>query len=108
VPQRRPNRIAREVEVSFWSTRWRNVEPLAGAIVEDIFLFAITVCGLGLAYLFLGILAGLGYRQDRIATLEALHYWAYLAVLFIFLLDMVVKVSMHTITSYGSDQTEGE
>ncbi len=48
-------------------------------------------------YLALGLLAGLGYDPQRIATFETVHYYAYLTVLGLFMVDLILRVLLHTV-----------
>ena len=59
-------------------------------------LFAIFAVGLTFAYLLFGIPAALGYNSQRIDRLETIHYWAYLVVFGMFMLDLVIRVMLHT------------
>jgi len=81
---------------SFWAQRWENIEPAVGALVEDAILLMIFVAVLTVAYLALGMLAGLGYDPGRIAVFETIHYWAYVIVFGMFMLDLVIRVTLHT------------
>lgn len=83
-------------QVPFWRQRWENIETVAGALVEDCMLFLIFIAVLTIVYLALGGLAGLGYDPKRIDLLETIHYWAYVAVFGLFMLDLVVRVLLHT------------
>ncbi len=85
-------------QVSFWRRRWENIEPAVSALVEDGLLLLIFVVVLTVVYLALGMLAGLGYDPRRIEMFETIHYWAYLAVFGLFMLDLVLRVLLHTIS----------
>jgi hypothetical protein len=80
----------------FWKRVWKNIEPAVGALVEDAILLVIFILVLSLAYLVLGILAGLGYPASRIETLETIHYYAYLVVFSTFMVDLVMRILLHT------------
>jgi hypothetical protein len=61
-----------------------------------IFLFVLTVVYAGLAGLRL-----LGYDSQRIHTFETMHYWAYLVVLGLLLIDLIIRVTLY-VTSHAS------
>jgi hypothetical protein len=88
-------RTAQTPERSFWKERWKNIEPAAGALVEDAMLMFIFVVALELIYLALGSLAALGYDSQRVGMFETIHYYAFLAVFLVFMVDMVVRVLLH-------------
>ena len=89
--------IQKSTEDSFWRRRWENIEPAAGALIEDGALLVIFVAVLTVVYLALGMLAGLGYAPERVERLETIHYWAYLAVFGLFMVDLVIRVLLHTL-----------
>lgn len=59
-------------------------------------LFAIFAFALTFVYVLFGIMAWLGYNPQRIDRLESIHYWAYLSVFGLFMLDLVIRVALHT------------
>lgn len=81
---------------SFWRTRWNNIEAPATAIIEDTLLFLILIAGVTIVYLALVGLALLGYNPERIEMFETIHYWAYLVIFTLFMLDLVVRMVLHT------------
>lgn len=83
-------------ERSFWRQRWENIEPAVGALVEDGMLLLMFVAVLTMVYLALGMLAGLGYDPRRIEMFETIHYYAYVAVLGLFMFDLVFRVLLNT------------
>lgn len=60
-------------------------------------LFAIFALGLTFVYAVLGLLILLGYSPKRIDVFETIHYYAYLAVFGLFMLDLVIRVLLHTL-----------
>lgn len=60
-------------------------------------LFAIFALGLTFVYAVLGLLALLGYSPRRLEMFETLHFYAYLAVFGLFMLDLVIRVLLHTL-----------
>jgi hypothetical protein len=89
-------RVQTTTQGSFWRRRWENIEPAVGALVEDGILLLIFVVILTVVYLALGMLAGLGYDPRRIELFETIHFWAYLVVLGLFMLDLVIRILLHT------------
>jgi hypothetical protein len=79
----------------FWKQRWTNIEPVAAALIEDCMLFLLIIAILSITYYALGILAGLGYKQERVERIETIHYWAYLTVFTTMMADFVVRVTLH-------------
>jgi|HubBroStandDraft_6_1064221.scaffolds.fasta_scaffold01095_14 hypothetical protein len=72
------------------------MEPAVGALIEDGLLLLLFVFVLTLVYIALGTLAALGYEPRRVETFETIHYWAYVVVLALFMLDLVFRVLLHT------------
>lgn len=60
-------------------------------LLRDILLFLIVLAALVVGYAGVAGLKALGMRPERVDLLETMHWYAYLAVAFIFLLDMVVR-----------------
>jgi hypothetical protein len=58
-------------------------------------LFLIFVAALTVAYLGLGILAGLGYDPARIELFETIHYYGYVIVFGLFMVDFVCRVGIN-------------
>jgi hypothetical protein len=85
---------------SFWEERWENLKTPLGAFFEDIVLGLVTILGLSAIYLCLGLLAGLGYSAERIERLETIHYWIYLAVYAVLLLDLLIQMALHVIRGW--------
>jgi hypothetical protein len=81
---------------SFWRRRWENIEPAVGALIEDGVLLVLFVVVLTVVYLALGMLAALGYDPRRIEVFETVHYYAYLVVLGLFMLDLIIRILLHT------------
>jgi uncharacterized RDD family membrane protein YckC len=71
------------------------VKPVAVALCADICLFLILLTALVVAFIALRLLAALGYLAERVAILESVHYWAYLAVFVMFLIDLILKIGSH-------------
>jgi hypothetical protein len=59
-------------------------------------LFLIFLAVLTIVYLGLGGLAGLGYDPRRIQMFETIHYYAYLAVFAMFMVNLAIRVLLHT------------
>lgn len=47
-------------------------------------------------FILLGALAGLGYDPKRIETFETIHYWAYVVVFGLFMVDLIFRMLLHT------------
>ena len=71
---------------------WEEKRELFKLLVGDA-LLALTVLFI-LLVLFLGsrILEKSGYASERIGMFETLHYWAYLIVLVMLLVDLIMKL----------------
>jgi hypothetical protein len=82
---------------SFWQKRWENIEPVVGALVEDALVMIFFIVVLTAVYLALGLLAQLGYAPQRIEMFETIHYYAYLAVFVLFMIDLVLRILLHTV-----------
>ena len=77
---------------SFWARTWAEIEPGVRAVAGDTTLGVVLLGALTIAYLVLEGIKALGYPEDRVARLESLHYWAYLVVFVVFLLNLLYKV----------------
>jgi hypothetical protein len=91
-----PRKARYFVRVGYWRERWNSVKPAADALIEDAMLFAIFALVLTFVYLVFGIMAWAGYNPQRIDRLETIHYFAYLSVFGLFMLDLVLRVMLHT------------
>lgn len=81
---------------AFWRQRWENIKPAACALIEDGLQFLIFLAVLTAVYLGLAGLAVLGYDPRRIDRFETIHYYAYLVVFGAFMLDLVIRILLHT------------
>lgn len=86
--------------LGFWRQRWKNIEPVVGAFVEDGLLLLTFLTVLTLAYLALGWLAGLGYEPERIELLGTIHYYTYLVVFGFLMLDLLIRIALHTVNRF--------
>ena len=95
-----PNPARRNVqattESSFWRQRWESIEPAACALIEDCMLCLIFLAALTIVFLGLSGLALLGYDPQRIDMFETIHYYAYLGVFSLFVVDLAIRVLLHT------------
>ena len=71
---------------------WEDIRPAARALVGDVAIFVLVLAGLSLVYLGLRTLRVIGYDQTRLETFDLIHYYAYLVVLVMLLLDLIVKI----------------
>jgi hypothetical protein len=71
------------------------IAPAAKAMLGDAVLFLLGLIILSASFLCLLGLQLLHYPVKYIAILESLHFWGYLAVLTVFLLDLVWKIAVH-------------
>jgi hypothetical protein len=60
-------------------------------------LFAIFALALTFVYVVFGIMAWMGYNPQRIDRLETIHYYAYLSVFGLFMIDLVIRVLLHIV-----------
>lgn len=79
----------------FWSKIWHEKEPIVRTLIGDFAIFIIFLFLLTLVFLALRALGALGYAPARITILDRLHFYAYLAVYFMFLCDLIGKVAMY-------------
>lgn len=75
----------------FAASTWADIRDRMIAIVGDACLFVLMLFVLFVVFLALHAMARFGYPKERLDTFETLHYWAYLAILSIFLLDLIAK-----------------
>jgi len=68
------------------------MEPFVLILLGDILLFLMVFAALVVVYAGVAGMKALGMRPERVEVLETMHWYAYLAVAFEFLLDMVVKI----------------
>ncbi len=68
--------------------------PAFKAIVTDVVLFSFALLALVFCFLLLQCMGRIGYPETRIMTLESLHYWAYLVVFSLFMLDLIFKLCL--------------
>jgi hypothetical protein len=64
-------------------------------------LLFILLAGLTVSFLALGVMAGFGYKAERVELMETLHYDTYLACFIIFLGDMLRTVVWHAFGKKG-------
>jgi hypothetical protein len=76
---------------TFRQQLWSSVEPFLIILLRDIILFLIVLAALLIVYAGVGALKALGMSPNRLEILEAIHYYVYLAVTIIFLIDMLIK-----------------
>jgi hypothetical protein len=72
---------------------WSEHRPVFKALIADALLFLSVLCALLLCSASLHLLERAGYERSRLAFLESLHYYAYLAVWTMFLVDLILKLS---------------
>ena len=84
-----------KVDSPFLTELWTEIRPSVTALLGDLALFIVWLGALTLVFAGLRGLSALGYRQERIDLLETLHYYAYLPVYVLFLLDLILKVGLH-------------
>ena len=71
---------------------WAEKRPVFKALVADVLIFLVVLAALFLCYIALRGMEAAGYPSERIARLEQLHYWAYVGVIGLFLVDLVLKL----------------
>jgi hypothetical protein len=71
---------------------WEDIRPAARALAGDVAIFLMVIAALAIAYLGLRTLRVIGYDSTRLDTLETIHYYAYLVVFTMLLLDLIVKI----------------
>ncbi len=79
---------ARPLPIEIWTDSRRAIK----AVGIDSLLFLSILCALLLGYAGLHSLAAMGYPPERVARMEALHYWGYLTCQGLFLIDLVWKL----------------
>lgn len=79
---------------TFKQRLWSSLEPFLIILLRDIALFLIVLAALVLGFVGVTALKAAGMPPERTQILETMHFYAYLIVAFIFLLDMVAKVSL--------------
>jgi len=70
---------------------WARLEPIVLILLSDILLFLIVLAALVIAFTGISGLRALGMRPERLEILETLHWYAYLAVSTMFLIDMLFR-----------------
>jgi hypothetical protein len=85
-----------------------DIRPAARALVGDVAIFVLVLAALAVASLGLRSLRVIGYNQTRLETFEELHYWAYLVVFLMLLLDLIIKIGARVLKTtkerYASDE----
>ena len=76
---------------SFKQKLWSSLKDVVLILLKDIILFMIVLAALAFAYLGIAGLKAPGMAPERCQVLEIMHFYGYMAVLCIFLLDMVLK-----------------
>jgi len=74
---------------------WQENRPIFKAVLSDVLLFVFVLAALLTCFVLLELIARAGYPQERIQTLESLHYWAYLTAFSMFLLDLLWKLILY-------------
>jgi hypothetical protein len=74
---------------------WTENRTIFKALVTDALLFMAVLGALLVCSVALHALQRAGYNQSRLAFLELIHYYAYLIVSIMFLIDLVLKLFMH-------------
>ena len=77
----------------WWERRWKRIEPTVSLFVEDTAKFACGILALAICYGLLRALEAMGYASERVEFLETAHYYAFAAVLVMFMLDLVLKIA---------------
>jgi len=77
---------------TFRQKLWSSLEPVLMILVRDIIFFLIVLAALVLGFVGVAGLKALGMPPERVQVLETMHFYAYLAVAFVFLVDMVGKI----------------
>ena len=87
---------------------WEDIRPPVRAIVGDVAIFMVVLAGLAIVFVGLHTLRITGYDQRRLDIFETIHYWAYLVVLVMLLLDLIAKIGAHvfktTKDAYAPDE----
>lgn len=76
---------------------WEDIRPPVRSIVGDVAIFMVVLAGLAIAFLGLHTLRIIGYDQTRLNTFETIHYYSYLVVLVMLLLDLILKIGTHVL-----------
>jgi hypothetical protein len=82
---------------TFKEKLWSSLEPIVLILLRDIILFLMVLAALILGFVGVAALKALGMPPQRVEILEALHWYAYLVVASIFLLDMVFKTILEVV-----------
>jgi len=82
---------------TFKQKLWSSLEPVVLILMRDIILFLIVLAALLVGFVGVAGLKALGMPPQRVEILETLHWYAYLAVASIFLLDMVFKTILEVV-----------
>jgi fumarate reductase subunit C len=77
---------------TFKQKLWLSLESFLLILLRDIILFLIVWAALVVGFIGVVALKALGMSTERTGVLETIHFYSYLTVAVIFLLDMVVKI----------------
>jgi hypothetical protein len=82
--------------MAFWpdlrDDLWKDIRLAAIAVIADVAIFSLILMGLAVFYLGTLALRAMGYDAGRLATFDTLHYYAYLVVFAMGLLDLILKM----------------
>lgn len=76
---------------TFKQKLWSSLEPVLIILLRDIILFLIVLAAMVVGLVGVAGLKALGMPPERVQVLETMHFYAYFAVAFVFLMDMVCK-----------------
>jgi len=77
---------------TFKQKLWLQLEPVLIILLRDIILFFIVLSALLVGFVGIAGLRAFGMPPERLNILETMHWYAYIAVEFLFLFDMVLKI----------------
>ncbi len=77
--------------LTFKQKLWASLEPIMFILLKDIIIFLIVLATLVIVFAGVAGMKALGMRPERAEMFETLHFYAYLAVACILLVDLIFK-----------------
>jgi hypothetical protein len=71
---------------------WKEVSRVCRPILVDILVFVMILMALFFGFFGLRMLELAGFDEQRVRTLETMHYWFYAGVFGLFGLDLIYKI----------------
>jgi hypothetical protein len=86
---------------TFKQKLWASLEPIMLILLKDIIIFLIVLATLVVVFAGVAGMKALGIRPERAEMFETLHFYAYLAVATILLIDLILKTLLE---AFGKKQ----